>query len=127
MSETQRPLSPHLQIYRWQLTMVMSISHRMAGIMLSLGAVYLAAWVVALAVGPEAFACINGLATAWYGQILLLAWTVALFYHLCNGIRHLAWDTGWGLELGRAYATGWAVLLATVVLTVGAWALALSA
>lgn len=127
MSETQRPLSPHLQIYRWQLTMVMSISHRMAGIMLSLGAVYLAAWVVALAVGPEAFACINGLATAWYGQILLLAWTVALFYHLCNGIRHLAWDTGWGLELGRAYATGWAVLIATVVLTVGAWALALSA
>lgn len=127
MSETQRPLSPHLQIYRWQLTMVMSISHRMAGIMLSLGAVYLAAWVVALAVGPEAFGCINGLATAWYGQILLLAWTVALFYHLCNGIRHLAWDTGWGLELGRAYATGWAVLIATVVLTVGAWALALSA
>jgi succinate dehydrogenase / fumarate reductase cytochrome b subunit len=117
-----RPLSPHLQVYRWQLTSVMSILHRASGVALSLGTILLVWWLVAAAEGPEAYAGVQAFLGSWIGRILLFGWTVALFYHLCNGIRHLWWDTGRGLDLKRVYAGGWAVLAGTVILTVLAWA-----
>ncbi len=117
-----RPLSPHLQVYRPQLTSVLSITHRATGILLSLGSVFLAAWLISAAMGEEAFNCINGMAGAWYGQILLLGWSYALFFHLCNGIRHLVWDAGVGLELKTAYISGYIVVAVSALLTLAVWA-----
>jgi succinate dehydrogenase / fumarate reductase, cytochrome b subunit len=89
-----RPLSPHLQIYRPQITSVLSISHRATGLALSLGTLLLVWWLVALARGPEAFASVQSFVGSWLGRLLLLGWTFSLFFHLANGIRHLCWDAG---------------------------------
>lgn len=126
-AHANRPLSPHLQVYRWELTtMAMSISHRMSGVFLSVGSVLLAVWLVAAAMGGEAFQAVNGHLGAWYGQALLLAWSYALFYHLCNGIRHLVWDTGTALGRETARISGYIALAASVVLTALAWGIALA-
>jgi succinate dehydrogenase / fumarate reductase, cytochrome b subunit len=122
MRSAERPLSPHLQIYRWQLTSVMSILHRAAGIVLCVGSVLLVVWLVAAAMGPEAYAGVQNFLGSGIGVALLLGWTAALFYHLCNGMRHLAWDTGHALNLRATYIGGWAVVAATAVLTALAWA-----
>jgi succinate dehydrogenase / fumarate reductase cytochrome b subunit len=121
-----RPLSPHLQIYRWQLTSVMSILHRATGIALAVGAVLLVSWFGSAADGAASFASFQGFLASPVGLVVLFGCSVALFYHLCNGVRHLWWDTGRGLELGRVYASGWTVLVATVVLTVIVWGVGLS-
>ncbi len=121
MANDSRPLSPHLQVFRWHLLMTMSILHRMTGVFLSLGALLLVYWLVALAGGPQSYATAATLLTSWPGQLLLLAWSASLFYHLCNGIRHLFWDAGSGYSLGAAYLSGYAVLLATLILTACAW------
>jgi succinate dehydrogenase / fumarate reductase cytochrome b subunit len=123
---SQRPLSPFMigPYYRPQLTSMLSITHRATGVFLSLGSVLLAGWLMAAASGPEAYACAQRLINAWYGQLLLLGWSYALFYHLCNGIRHLFWDAGYGFELKTVYRSGWLVVGASVLLTAGAWALA---
>ncbi|MGE0259465.1 MAG: succinate dehydrogenase, cytochrome b556 subunit [Alphaproteobacteria bacterium] len=121
MTIDPRPLSPHLQIYRWQLTSVLSILHRFSGIALTVGTILLVWWLVAAANGPESFESAQWFLGSWLGLLLLFGWSVALFYHLCNGIRHLWWDTGRGLDLRGVYASGWAVLIATAVLTVLAW------
>jgi succinate dehydrogenase / fumarate reductase cytochrome b subunit len=126
MTPAARPLSPHLQVYRWQLTSVMSILHRATGIALSLGAILLVLWLVAAASGATSYAHVQDFIGSWIGLVLLFGWTVSLFYHLCNGIRHLWWDTGQGLELPAVYASGWAVLAATVVLTAFAWVFGLA-
>ena len=118
---TPRPLSPHLQIYRWQLTSVLSILHRATGVFLSLGAVGLVWWLFAASLGDAYFAPVQAFLASLFGQILLFSWTVSLFYHLANGIRHLLWDAGFGFDLKTTYATGWTVLAATVVLTGLAW------
>jgi succinate dehydrogenase / fumarate reductase cytochrome b subunit len=123
MMSDPRPLSPHLQIYRWQLTSVLSILHRFTGVALSVGAILLVSWLGAASDGPEAFGRFQQFMGSWFGLLLLFGWTVALFYHLCNGIRHLVWDTGRGLDLKSVYAGGWIVLAATAGLTVLAWAL----
>jgi succinate dehydrogenase / fumarate reductase cytochrome b subunit len=116
-----RPLSPHLQIYRPQLTSVLSISHRIAGLALAAGTLLLVAWIVGAAKGPDAFAIVSGFLGNPIGLVLLFGWSVALFFHLANGIRHLFWDAGYGFALDAAYRSGWAVLGATVALTVLAW------
>jgi len=116
-----RPLSPHLQVYRWQLTSVMSILHRASGLALSVGAVLLVWWLGAAADGPEPYVGFQHFIGSWFGLLLLFGWSVALFYHLCNGIRHLWWDTGRGLELASVYSGGRLVLAGTGVLTVIAW------
>src|SRR5438477_13044988 len=121
MSSADRPISPHLQIYRWQLTSVLSILHRAAGVWLSIGAIVLVWWLVAAASTPEAFEAVTDFLNSWFGLLLLFGWSVSLFYHLCNGIRHLVWDTGHGLELNRVYTGGWVVLGATAALTVVSW------
>jgi succinate dehydrogenase / fumarate reductase, cytochrome b subunit len=121
MTTDPRPLSPHLQIYRWQLTSVLSILHRFCGVALSVGTIVLVWWLVAAAQGPDAYASVQWFLGSWLGLLLLFGWSAALFYHLCNGLRHLWWDTGRGLDLPSVYRTGWAVLAGTAGLTLIAW------
>jgi succinate dehydrogenase / fumarate reductase cytochrome b subunit len=122
-----RPLSPHLQIYRPQITSVLSISHRATGLALSLGTLLLVWWLVALARGPEAFASVQSFVGSWLGRLLLLGWTFSLFFHLANGIRHLCWDAGYGFEIKTAETSGWVVVAAAAVLTVIVWVAGLAA
>ncbi len=126
MTAENRPLSPHLQIYRPQLTSVLSILHRLTGIALAAGTLLLVWWLVAVAAGPATFETVQGFIGSWFGRALLLGWSYALFYHLANGIRHLAWDAGWGFELKTVYLTGWTVIWASVALTLLAWILGYS-
>jgi len=125
MAQT-RPLSPHLGIYRWQLTMTLSILHRATGIALAVGTLIVIAALLALASGPAAFAKVQAFCASPFGIFLLLGWTWSLCFHLCNGVRHLAWDSGWGFEIPRAYATGWTVVIASVLLTIAIWACVLT-
>jgi succinate dehydrogenase / fumarate reductase cytochrome b subunit len=121
MARDKRPLSPDIQIYRPQLTSVLSISHRVTGIALSVGALLLVSWLLAAAAGPQAYSTVHGFMRSWLGLLLMFGWTFSLFFHLCNGIRHLVWDAGYGFELGAIYASGWTVVAASTVLTVAAW------
>ena len=110
-----------MQIYRWQLTSVLSILHRLTGLALAAGTLLLVYWLVATAAGPAAFATAQELVGSILGRLLLFGWTVALFYHLANGVRHLLWDAGQGFELRTAYASGWAVVIAALALSLIAW------
>jgi succinate dehydrogenase / fumarate reductase cytochrome b subunit len=121
MPSPARPLSPHLQVYRWQLTSVLSILHRVTGIALAAGTLLLVYWLAAAAAGPDAFATAQLFVGSIVGRLLLFGWTVALFYHLCNGIRHLFWDAGRGFELKTVYASGWTVVIASALLSILAW------
>jgi succinate dehydrogenase / fumarate reductase cytochrome b subunit len=121
----KRPLSPHLQIYQPQLTSLMSILHRLSGVFLSLGTVVLAYWLIAAASGAESYQQAQDLLGSFLGLLLLFGWSFALFYHLCNGIRHLFWDIGLGMDIKMVYLSGKLVLLASFVLTALAWWLAL--
>jgi succinate dehydrogenase / fumarate reductase cytochrome b subunit len=116
-----RPLSPNIQIYRPQLTSVLSIANRITGLVLSVGAVVLVVWLIAAATGPQAYALVQGAIASWIGQIVLFGCTFAFFLHLCGGMRHLVWDAGYGFSLRSIYASGWAVVGASVALTVAAW------
>jgi succinate dehydrogenase / fumarate reductase cytochrome b subunit len=120
-SKHLRPLSPNIQVYRPQLTSVLSIANRITGIVLSACAVILVIWLIAAASGPEAYSRFHNAIASWPGQILLLAATFAFFLHLCGGIRHLIWDTGRGFELRQIYASGWIVVVGSVVLTLVCW------
>lgn len=120
MESKQRPLSPFMigPYYRPQLTSLMSIAHRASGVFLSVvGAPLLLWWIVALASGPDAYGQLTACLGGWLGSLAVLACVISLAYHLCNGIRHLVWDSGRALELRSAYTAGWLVLIATVLLT----------
>jgi succinate dehydrogenase / fumarate reductase cytochrome b subunit len=121
MAQT-RPLSPHLAIYRWQITMTLSILHRATGIALAGGTLLVIAALLALAAGPESYAKVQGLCASPFGIFLLFGWTWSLCFHLCNGIRHLAWDAGWGFEMPRVYVTGWTAVIASLLMTIAIWA-----
>jgi succinate dehydrogenase / fumarate reductase cytochrome b subunit len=121
MSQAQRPLSPHLQIYQPQLTSVLSILHRGAGLALAVGTVFLVGWLFAAAFNSGWFSLAEAFWYSWIGRLMLLGWTFSFFFHLCNGIRHLFWDAGWGLDLKTAYRSGWTVVGSSVVLTLIAW------
>lgn len=127
MSITDRPLSPHIGIYKPQITSVLSILHRATGMFLCLGLVVFAWWVIALALGPEPYAAVRSALGSWLGRLLLFAWTFSFFYHLCNGVRHLFWDAGIGFELRTVQASGMAVVAASIALTVIAFGLAYAA
>jgi succinate dehydrogenase / fumarate reductase cytochrome b subunit len=120
----QRPLSPFVTIYRWPVTMATSIIHRVTGTGLALGTVALAWWLIAIASGPETYQTFTSVASSWIGQIALFGFAWSLAYHLLNGIRHLAWDTGYGFNVKTADATGWLVIVLSVLLAVGVFALA---
>lgn len=125
MSTANRPLSPHLQIYRLPFTALTSICHRISGTLLAAGSLVLVYWVVAVASGPQAYAGAQAVLGSLPVQLLMFLWTFALFYHLCNGIRHLFWDAGYGFELETAQRSGQAVIGAAALLTVFAWLIAL--
>ena len=121
MSIRPRPLSPHLQVYRWQMTSVLSILHRGTGLFLVLGTVMIAFWVITLALGYNIFSSYQAWLGSLPGKVLLAGWSFSLVYHWANGIRHLLWDAGWGYEIERVYMTGWIVVLVSVVLTGFLW------
>jgi succinate dehydrogenase / fumarate reductase cytochrome b subunit len=109
--------------YRLQLTSFTSFLHRVTGVFLAIGILPLVYWLTAAAASTEAFEQAQASAGSIIGRTLLFLWTGAFFYHLLNGIRHLAWDAGWGYELTTVYRSGWTVLIGTVILTIAAWVL----
>lgn len=121
-----KPLSPHLQVYRPQLTTILSITHRASGVFLAAGTVVLLYWLLSAAGGPEQYGAAQQVLGCWLSKLALGGWTWAFFYHLCNGVRHLAWDAGYGFDLKTVYRTGYAVLASSVVLTGLVWACVLS-
>lgn len=121
MAEAKRPLSPHLQIYRWQVSNTTSILHRLTGVFLALGTLALVGWLLALASGPAAYPAYVALFGTLPGQFLLLGWSFCFFYHLCNGIRHLSFDAGWGFDRATARRSGLAAIALAVVLTILFW------
>ncbi|MGO1119611.1 succinate dehydrogenase, cytochrome b556 subunit [Rhodovibrionaceae bacterium A322] len=126
MSTQNRPLSPHLQVYKPQITSALSILHRITGVALAAGTLLLVAWLVAAASGPEAYNAMQNFLGSVLGLLLLFGWSVALFYHLCAGIRHLFWDAGLGFELPTVYRSAYLVLAGTALLTVLAWVIGFS-
>jgi succinate dehydrogenase / fumarate reductase, cytochrome b subunit len=123
-TQAERPLSPHLQIYRMTITMAMSIVHRITGSALYFGMLLFVWWLFAAA-NPRHFNTINGFLGSWFGQLILIGFTWALLHHLLGGVRHLIWDTCRGLEPGERDFLSWATLLGSVTLTIVVWALAL--
>jgi succinate dehydrogenase / fumarate reductase cytochrome b subunit len=121
-----RPLSPHFTIYRWPVTMVTSIVHRATGLALSAGTVLLCWWLISVANGPEAFNQFINLLITPLGEVVMFGFVWSLAYHLLNGIRHLAWDLGYGFALPTANKSGLVVIAGSLILAVGAFALAYS-
>jgi succinate dehydrogenase / fumarate reductase, cytochrome b subunit len=127
-SPVRRPLSPHLQVYDMlQLTSALSISNRIAGVAWGAGTLLLVWWLVAAAAGPGAFARVQWFASSWLGLLGLFGLTAAAWYHTLAGVRHLAWDAGYGFDIPTTYRTGRMVLVATAALTVLTWAIAIIA
>ena len=121
MNPSDRPLSPHLAVYRWQLSNTLSIIHRMTGVALSFGAFALVGWLVSFVAGYGTYSLVNNLFGSVIGSLALFGWTFSFFYHLCNGIRHMFWDAGKGFDLRRAQQSGMLVVVAALVLTAGLW------
>jgi len=122
----RRPLSPHLQIYRWPLSMALSISHRITGVGLSVGTLLLTWWLVAAATSDDAFARAQWFLGSVLGVLLLFGWSAALIFHLFTGIRHLVWDAVYGFEKPEYNASGWAVVIATIAVTILVWIVGLA-
>ena len=113
-----RPLSPHLQVYRLPMTAMMSICHRITGVALGFGTVLMVWWLMAAAGSASGFARVQWFLGSWLGVLMLLGWAAALFFHFCNGIRHLMWDAGYGFSIPQTEASGKLALAAALVLTV---------
>lgn len=121
MSMNERPLSPHLQIYKPQITSVLSILHRITGAGLALGAVLVAAWLFAALSGEDCFARVQGFRQSLIGQLMLAGWLFSFVYHLFNGIRHLKWDAGYGLDMKSSRRSGWVVICCSILLSILIW------
>ena len=124
---SSRPLSPHLQVYRPQITSVLSIMHRITGIALTCGALLFFYWITSATYGAEAFHSAQAVLGSWLGQLVLWGMVFSLFYHLGNGVRHLAWDIGWGFELKTIRTSGWLTIIFAVALTVSTLIIAYTA
>ena len=118
----RRPLSPHMQVYTPQITSILSIMNRVTGLAVSIGTLMLVWWLAAAATSPAAFARVQGFIASPIGLFVLFGWTASLFYHFFGGIRHLAWDAGYGYDLPQTHASGWAVVIGTLATTVLTWA-----
>ena len=116
-----RPLSPHVQVWRWHVTMWASILHRVAGIGLYVGALILMAWTLSLAAGPGAYGAFAWLAGSIIGRLVLIGLTLCVFYHLANGVRHLSWDAGYGFRPRTADATAWLAFGFALIATLLLW------
>lgn len=121
MAKVERPLSPHLQVFRWYFSMALSIAHRATGIAMATGLVFLTWWLLALASGPEAFGVVRAIVDSWFGTLVLLVYTFIVFYHMGNGVRHLVWDAGYGFDIEVARRSGIAVLVFAGVMSVLTW------
>lgn len=121
MTVRARPISPHLQIYRWTITMAMSIVHRATGIANYAGMALLALWLLCAALGPDALNAVNGVYGSWFGQLVLFGFTWSLVHHMCGGLRHFVWDFAVMMEPGQRNMIAWATLAASVVLTLLIW------
>lgn len=121
MASVKGPLSPHLTIYKWQITMVLSIFHRATGVFLSLGLLLLSYWLLSVASGPDSYAAVSVHTSAWYGKTILVLFTLSIYLHLCNGIRHLFWDSGLGFEIKTSNLTGIITVIASILLTFLSW------
>ena len=119
----QRPLSPHLQIYKPQLTSILSILHRATGVALSMGSIILVSWIIALTLGEETYVIYTKIINHWFSHLVLMGFTFGVFYHLSNGIRHLFWDAGYGYGLREAYISGSLVIFSSLLLTGMTWLL----
>ncbi|CAA7612562.1 succinate dehydrogenase, cytochrome b556 subunit [Magnetospirillum sp. SS-4] len=124
MSTRNRPLSPHIQIYKMPFTAVLSITHRATGVALAVGTAVLAYWLASAAYGPDAYEQASRVLGSVVGRLVLFGWTAALFYHLCNGVRHLFWDMGKGYGIAEADKSGRIVVASAAVLTLLAWIIA---
>jgi succinate dehydrogenase / fumarate reductase, cytochrome b subunit len=123
---TDRPLSPHIQIYRPLINMVMSILHRITGAALYFGTLLLAWWLIAAAIGQRYYDFVNGLFAHPLGKVVLFGYTWALMHHMLGGIRHLIWDTGRGLDIAAVNRLSWATIIGSIVLTLAIWALVIA-
>jgi len=121
MADSQRPLSPHLGIYKWPLAMAISILHRITGVALAIGAVLMVAVIVAVASDPACYEWFRELLVSKVGKVFLLLWTFALFLHLCNGIRHLFWDAGYGFDKQTTFNSGVFTIISAIALTLAVW------
>ena len=123
MEKGKQPISPFMlgSYYKFQLTSVLSFIHRVTGVLLSFGTLFLAYWLISIASGREAYEQVLGILNTNFGQLLLYCWAWALYYHLLNGIRHLFWDAGLGFELRTIYISGWVVVVGSIALTVISW------
>lgn len=117
----KRPLSPHLQVYKPQITTVLSIMHRATGTALAVGTLLVTYWLSSIAGGEESFNSANAILGSWFGRLILFFWSWALFYHLSNGIRHLLWDSGYGFDLPTVYKSGKIAVGASLALTILLW------
>ena len=115
------PLSPHLQIYRWQITSVLSILHRVSGVVTSIGSVVLVTWLLSIGIGEEAFNFINLIFFSFFGRAVLIGITLAVCFNALNDIRHLFWDYGYGFSLNIVKTTGWLIVIMSVTFTVLIW------
>ena len=118
-----RPVSPHLQVYRWQLSNTLSILHRLTGVALALGLLALSYWFVSLAGGEREYESALRIIGSPIGIAILIGWTFAFLYHLLNGVRHLFWDVGLGFGPSQRHASGWLAFLGAVILTACVWGL----
>ena len=117
MARRERPLSPHLQVYRLPRTAILSITHRMTGVALSGGILVLTYWLTSATYGADAFATAQSVIGSWFGQVVLWGLLFSLYYHLCNGLRHLMWDSGAGFDLPTVHRTDLLVIGGAIVLT----------
>ena len=123
MSNTESPLSPHISIYRWPITMTLSILHRATGVAMSVGLIVLAVWLMSVALGGADYERFIAMISTVPGRLLLIGWSFAFFLHLANGVRHLFWDIGKGFEMSQANASAWFVIVLAFGLTIAFWLL----
>ena len=126
MAARQRPLSPHLDIYKKQITSVLSIIHRLTGVVLAMGALAVTAWLLIVGGNEQCFAWGQKILTSWFGQLALFVFSACMIYHLLNGIRHLLWDIGWGMDIATVEKTGYLVIALSIGLTALLWFVALN-
>ena len=122
-AQNNRPLSPHVGIYRWQITNTLSILHRITGFGLSLGLIPLALWLYSAAYAPSLFEDVRAVFASAIGKLALFAWTLAFYYHLANGMRHINWDMGKGFDLSEVTDSGHIVVVCAFALTILTWAI----
>jgi len=121
MSKIDRPLSPYFEIFKWPVPAMLSISHRITGAGLALGAILITIWLFAALSGDDAFALVQRFRDSIIGRLMLFGWLFAFVYHLLNGVRHMRWDAGYGFDLKSTYRSGWILVCSTVIISVLIW------